>query len=203
MSLRAPHSKAASGVSLGAACPAGCAPGTTGSGAGPPSQQPEEALLLAVGTSTGGVELVDAASHALAASFAVHPADSPVRGLTWLGTSRVVSFSVSQVGAFLPPNRVTCRGSDSCACRLQRFLEPLCPGLGRAKSPCRVWPPEWCREWCREWRQSLAAPPPPRCLSSGPADESGQCCWWCWWRLCQPARRDLHRQRAEPALPCD
>jgi len=59
-------------VSLCASSP-GPAPGFPGSASGLPGQQPEEPLLLAVGTATGSVELVDAASHALAASFAVHP----------------------------------------------------------------------------------------------------------------------------------
>lgn len=51
--------------------------------------------LVALGTQAGTIDVVDVAANAVAASFAVH--NGMVRGLRWLGNSRLVSFSYSQV----------------------------------------------------------------------------------------------------------
>uniref|UniRef100_A0A0E0CF78 Uncharacterized protein n=1 Tax=Oryza meridionalis TaxID=40149 RepID=A0A0E0CF78_9ORYZ len=51
--------------------------------------------LVAVGTQNGTIEIVDVLANAISVSFAVH--SSTVRGLRWLGNSRLVSFSYSQV----------------------------------------------------------------------------------------------------------
>lgn len=51
--------------------------------------------LVALGTQSGAVDVVDVSANAVAASFSVHP--GTVRGLRWLGNSRLVSFSYSQV----------------------------------------------------------------------------------------------------------
>ncbi|XP_071737207.1 uncharacterized protein [Rutidosis leptorrhynchoides] len=50
--------------------------------------------LVALGTQSGSVEIIDVSANAVAASFSVH--DSVVRGLRWLGNSRLVSFSYSE-----------------------------------------------------------------------------------------------------------
>ncbi|CAI5523321.1 unnamed protein product [Closterium sp. Naga37s-1] len=60
--------------------------------------------LVAVATQEGGVELVDTAVHAIAASFLLHP--SMVRGVRWLGNTRLVSFSFSEAKAGGYENRV-------------------------------------------------------------------------------------------------
>lgn len=51
--------------------------------------------LVAVGTQNGTIDLIDVSSNAVASSFSVHK--GTVRGLRWLGNSRLVSFSYSQV----------------------------------------------------------------------------------------------------------
>uniref|UniRef100_A0A0D9VBZ7 Uncharacterized protein n=1 Tax=Leersia perrieri TaxID=77586 RepID=A0A0D9VBZ7_9ORYZ len=51
--------------------------------------------LVALGTQNGTVEVVDVLANAVSVSFAVH--GSTVRGLRWLGNSRLVSFSYTQV----------------------------------------------------------------------------------------------------------
>ncbi|XP_024959372.1 WD repeat-containing protein 11-like [Cynara cardunculus var. scolymus] len=57
--------------------------------------QPAVAVpLVALGTQSGSVDIVDVSANAVAASFAIH--DSVVRGLRWLGNTRLVSFSYSQ-----------------------------------------------------------------------------------------------------------
>ncbi|KAF3624471.1 putative clathrin assembly protein-like [Capsicum annuum] len=50
--------------------------------------------LVAVGTQNGTVDVIDVSANAVSVSFAVH--NSVVRGLRWLGNSRLVSFSYSQ-----------------------------------------------------------------------------------------------------------
>ncbi|KAJ0752006.1 putative transcription factor WD40-like family [Helianthus annuus] len=50
--------------------------------------------LVALGTQSGSVEVIDVSANAVAASFSIH--DSVVRGLRWLGNSRLVSFSYTQ-----------------------------------------------------------------------------------------------------------
>ncbi|KAI3724972.1 hypothetical protein L1987_64741 [Smallanthus sonchifolius] len=50
--------------------------------------------LVALGTQSGSVEIIDVSANAVAASFSIH--DSVVRGLRWLGNSRLVSFSYNQ-----------------------------------------------------------------------------------------------------------
>ncbi|CAM0947087.1 unnamed protein product [Alopecurus aequalis] len=50
--------------------------------------------LVALGTQSGTIEVVDVLANAVSVSFAVH--SSTVRGLRWLGNSRVVSFSYNQ-----------------------------------------------------------------------------------------------------------
>uniref|UniRef100_A0A6N2N3Q0 Anaphase-promoting complex subunit 4 WD40 domain-containing protein n=1 Tax=Salix viminalis TaxID=40686 RepID=A0A6N2N3Q0_SALVM len=51
--------------------------------------------LVALGTQCGTIDVVDVSANAVAASFSVH--NSTVRGLRWLGNSRLVSFSYNQV----------------------------------------------------------------------------------------------------------
>lgn len=51
--------------------------------------------LVALGTQSGTIDVVDVSANAVAASFSVH--NGTVRGLRWLGNSRLVSFSYSQV----------------------------------------------------------------------------------------------------------
>ncbi|KAL1195386.1 hypothetical protein V5N11_019949 [Cardamine amara subsp. amara] len=51
--------------------------------------------LVALGTQSGTIDVVDVSTNAVAASTSVHT--SVVRGLRWLGNSRLVSFSHSQV----------------------------------------------------------------------------------------------------------
>jgi len=51
--------------------------------------------LVALGTQSGTIEIIDVSTNAVAACFAVH--SGVVRGLRWLGNSRLVSFSYTQV----------------------------------------------------------------------------------------------------------
>lgn len=51
--------------------------------------------LVALGTQSGIMDIVDVSANAVAASFSVH--NGTVRGLRWLGNSRLVSFSYTQV----------------------------------------------------------------------------------------------------------
>lgn len=51
--------------------------------------------LVALGTQSGTIDVIDISANAVAASFSVH--SSVVRGLRWLGNSRLVSFSYTQV----------------------------------------------------------------------------------------------------------
>ncbi|CAI9100824.1 OLC1v1038003C1 [Oldenlandia corymbosa var. corymbosa] len=66
--------------------------------------------LVALGTQSGTIEIIDVSANAVAASFSVH--NSVVRGLRWLGNSRVVSFSYSQGteknGGYINKLVVTC-----------------------------------------------------------------------------------------------
>ncbi|VFQ67396.1 unnamed protein product [Cuscuta campestris] len=50
--------------------------------------------LVALGTQNGSIEVIDVYANAVAASFSVH--NSVIRGLRWLGNSRLVSFSYTQ-----------------------------------------------------------------------------------------------------------
>ncbi|CAH9136138.1 unnamed protein product [Cuscuta epithymum] len=50
--------------------------------------------LVALGTQNGSVEIIDVYAKAVASTFSVH--NSVVRGLRWLGNSRVVTFSYTQ-----------------------------------------------------------------------------------------------------------
>lgn len=51
--------------------------------------------LVALGTQSGMIDVIDASANAVASSLSVH--NGIVRGLRWLGNSRVVSFSYTQV----------------------------------------------------------------------------------------------------------
>ncbi|KAJ4758363.1 Transducin family protein / WD-40 repeat family protein [Rhynchospora pubera] len=51
--------------------------------------------LVALGTQSGAIDIIDIIANAVTVSFSVH--NSSVRGLRWLGNSRLVSFSYSQV----------------------------------------------------------------------------------------------------------
>lgn len=51
--------------------------------------------LVALGTQSGTIDVIDVSATAVAASFSVH--NGTVRGLRWLGNSRLVSFSYTQV----------------------------------------------------------------------------------------------------------
>ncbi|KAK6945118.1 hypothetical protein RJ641_026220 [Dillenia turbinata] len=66
--------------------------------------------LVALGTQSGTIDVVDVSANAVAASFSIH--SSMVRGLRWLGNSRLVSFSYTQVnektGGYINKLVVTC-----------------------------------------------------------------------------------------------
>ncbi|KAG6589836.1 WD repeat-containing protein 11, partial [Cucurbita argyrosperma subsp. sororia] len=66
--------------------------------------------LVALGTQSGTIDVIDVSANSVASSFSVH--NSVVRGLRWLGNSRLVSFSYSQVneksGGFINRLVVTC-----------------------------------------------------------------------------------------------
>ncbi|XP_042427978.1 WD repeat-containing protein 11-like isoform X3 [Zingiber officinale] len=66
--------------------------------------------LIALGTQGGTIDVVDISASAVAVSFSVH--NNPIRGLRWLGNSRLVSFSYGQVndkgGGFTNRLVVTC-----------------------------------------------------------------------------------------------
>ncbi|XP_065850984.1 uncharacterized protein [Euphorbia lathyris] len=66
--------------------------------------------LVALGTQSGRVDIIDVSANAVAASFSVH--NGTVRGLRWLGNSRLVSFSYNQVnektGGYVNRLAVTC-----------------------------------------------------------------------------------------------
>ncbi|KAK3439410.1 hypothetical protein EUGRSUZ_C04259 [Eucalyptus grandis] len=66
--------------------------------------------LVALGTQSGAVDVIDVSANAVAASFLVH--NGVVRGLRWLGNSRLVSFSYTQAnektGGYINKLVVTC-----------------------------------------------------------------------------------------------
>ncbi|CAN8246920.1 unnamed protein product [Cochlearia groenlandica] len=66
--------------------------------------------LVALGTEAGTIDVVDVSANAVAASFSAHT--SGVKGLNWLGNSRLVSFSCSRVskrtGGYVNKLVVTC-----------------------------------------------------------------------------------------------
>ncbi|KAJ8753225.1 hypothetical protein K2173_017829 [Erythroxylum novogranatense] len=66
--------------------------------------------LVALGTQSGTIDIVDVSANAVAASFSVH--NGTVRGLRWLGNSRLVSFSYTQAnektGGYVNRLVVTC-----------------------------------------------------------------------------------------------
>ncbi|KAH6761586.1 Transducin family protein / WD-40 repeat family protein [Perilla frutescens var. hirtella] len=66
--------------------------------------------LVALGTQSGTIDVIDISANAVAASFSVH--SSVVRGLRWLGNSRLVSFSYTQgsekTGGYVNRLVVTC-----------------------------------------------------------------------------------------------
>lgn len=62
--------------------------------------------LVALGTQSGTVDVIDVSANAVAASFSVH--NSTVRGLRWLGNSRLVSFSYTQVTYKVSKNHLSC-----------------------------------------------------------------------------------------------
>ncbi|OAP10019.1 hypothetical protein AXX17_AT2G22470 [Arabidopsis thaliana] len=66
--------------------------------------------LVALGTEAGTIDVVDVSANAVAASFSAHT--SSIRGLNWLGNSRLVSYSCSRVskrtGGYVNKLVVTC-----------------------------------------------------------------------------------------------
>lgn len=66
--------------------------------------------LVALGTQSGTIDVIDVTANAVAASFSVH--NSIIRGLRWLGNSRLVSFSYNQgndkAGGYTNKLVVTC-----------------------------------------------------------------------------------------------
>ncbi|KAL7093492.1 hypothetical protein ACP275_11G043500 [Erythranthe tilingii] len=66
--------------------------------------------LVALGTQSGTIDVIDISANAVAASFSVH--NSVVRGLRWLGNSRLVSFSYTpgteKTGGYVNKLVVTC-----------------------------------------------------------------------------------------------
>ncbi|KAF8407139.1 hypothetical protein HHK36_006264 [Tetracentron sinense] len=57
--------------------------------------------LVALGTQSGTIDVIDVSANAVAASFSVH--SSIIRGLRWLGNSRLVSFSYVQLRSLALP----------------------------------------------------------------------------------------------------
>lgn len=58
--------------------------------------QPAVAVpLVALGTQNGTIDVIDVSANAVASSLSVH--NGVVRGLRWLGNSKLVSFSYTQV----------------------------------------------------------------------------------------------------------
>ncbi|XP_057538802.1 uncharacterized protein LOC130816161 isoform X1 [Amaranthus tricolor] len=66
--------------------------------------------LVALGTQSGTIEIIDVSANAVTTSFVVH--NGVVRGLRWLGNSRLVSFSFTQAneksGGYINSLVVTC-----------------------------------------------------------------------------------------------
>ncbi|XP_027330478.1 WD repeat-containing protein 11 isoform X1 [Abrus precatorius] len=66
--------------------------------------------LVALGTQSGTIDVVDVSANAVASSLSVH--NGVVRGLRWLGNSRLVSFSYTQAneksGGYINKLVVTC-----------------------------------------------------------------------------------------------
>ncbi|KAI4377162.1 hypothetical protein MLD38_014839 [Melastoma candidum] len=66
--------------------------------------------FVALGTQSGTIDVIDVSANAVAASFSIH--NNVVRGLRWLGNSRLVSFSYSQAsektGGYTNKLVVTC-----------------------------------------------------------------------------------------------
>lgn len=66
--------------------------------------------LVALGTQGGTIDVIDVSANSVAASFVVH--NTVVRGLRWLGNSRLVSFSYAQgndkSGGYINKLVVTC-----------------------------------------------------------------------------------------------
>ncbi|KAL2929681.1 WD repeat-containing protein 11 [Bienertia sinuspersici] len=66
--------------------------------------------LVALGTQSGAIEIIDVSANAVTSSFSVH--HGVVRGLRWLGNSRLVSFSYTQAneksGGYINRLVVTC-----------------------------------------------------------------------------------------------
>lgn len=66
--------------------------------------------LVALGSQSGTIDVVDVSANAVAASFSVH--NNVIRGLRWLGNSKLVSFSYSQgnekIGGYINKLVVTC-----------------------------------------------------------------------------------------------
>ncbi|XP_010535861.1 PREDICTED: WD repeat-containing protein 11 [Tarenaya hassleriana] len=66
--------------------------------------------LVALGTQSGTIDVVDVSANAVAVSSSVH--NGVIRGLRWLGNSRLVSFSYSQVndksGGYINKLVITC-----------------------------------------------------------------------------------------------
>lgn len=58
--------------------------------------------LVALACQGGTVELVDTAANAITSSFSVHN-NQTVRGVRWLGNTRLVSFSYTEVFCFSLP----------------------------------------------------------------------------------------------------
>ncbi|CAK9170951.1 unnamed protein product [Ilex paraguariensis] len=75
-----------------------------------PSPSLTATLALALGTQSGTIEVIDVSANAVAASFSVH--NNVVRGLRWLGNSRLVSSSYAQgnekTGGYINRLVVTC-----------------------------------------------------------------------------------------------
>lgn len=55
--------------------------------------------LVALGTQSGIIDVVDVSANAVASSLSVH--NGVVRGLRWLGNSRLVSFSYQVYNLYL------------------------------------------------------------------------------------------------------
>ncbi|XP_057818736.2 uncharacterized protein LOC131031599 isoform X2 [Cryptomeria japonica] len=98
------------------------APSLTATSPGGSNGQAVAVPLVALATQGGCIEVIDVAATAVSTSFSVH--NSAIRGLRWLGNSRLVSFSYTQVnekaGGYINKLAVTCVRSG-----ISRFFRVL------------------------------------------------------------------------------
>lgn len=85
--------------------------------------------LVALACQGGTVELVDTAANAITSSFSVHN-NQTVRGVRWLGNTRLVSFSYTEVFCFSLPVVCMQAGIHVFGSSLLSYHHYACPCLG-------------------------------------------------------------------------